>query len=501
MNRPFSRSRASLAAGAAILAVGVLYPLTVARPLLHGPLMLCYQYPLITWMPLALAGVITAYAAVLGLVLERRVGARRDAGDFTYAGAILGAVCAAVMWIVCMIGLPAWQGRALYEETDYNVITQLPQTTQPRLLPKEAAQAYADLDDMRIAHLAVDPKTSQLIWTAEHKTGLIARGSSDEYAVQQLNDTDGQVQRVQSGFKTAVSAVGPGSLKWRAYKKRFFTKLAYPVIVPTPDGKAVAVAPYVAYKGLFVKRPYVKGVMVLHQDGRLEDLSLADALKRPELARSGRLIPESFARDIAEAHGYKSGAGAVFKGASRTKVTDPSGNPQPYLTSIGDGQVRWVTIAHSAKTDDMVKSIFLTDAATGRTDVWHAPRGSRVLSNRGAEKLAYTLPERWSEMRCCDADGYRYRVTLRYPTEARPVFLDGKFYYLVSIVPARRNRTLPVEKTVLVDATSAKIVRVFDHTRLADTQALRTFFSEQRSSGPGLAPARPSVPATGPLGT
>src|SRR5262249_1099042 len=151
----------------------------------------------------------------------------------------------------------------------------------------------------------------------------------------------GTEQLYDDGFRTAVSRVGPGSLQWRAYDRHFFTRVQDAVIVPLRGGGAVALAPYIGYRGFPVRHPYWAGVYVLHQNGRLEDLTPKQALARPELAASGRLFPERLARAIAAAYGYKTGSDAVFANRRRTEVSDPSGNPQPYLTNLGAGIVDW----------------------------------------------------------------------------------------------------------------------------------------------------------------
>ena len=248
-----------------------------------------------------------------------------------------------------------------------------------------------------------------------------------------------------------------------------------PVIVPLGGGRAVAVAPYIGYRGFPVRHPYRQGVYVCHQDGTLEDLTPQQALARPELVRSGRLFPETLARDIAEAYGYRTGAAAVVLDRPRTEIDQPVGNPQPYLTDLGDRRVSWVTVAHPAGDDGTASALFLTDAATGVTSVWRAPPGQRVLSNTGAAALARHLPLRWTE--CCDDDGDHYDI--RRVTEARPVFVRGHFYYLVSIVPVNGYRTVrPVDRTVLIDAQERRVVCVFDHADSQAGAALRAFFGD-----------------------
>jgi hypothetical protein len=378
---------------------------------------------------------------------------------------------AAVAWCVCFAMLPSWQGRALYQATSYLQGAALPVTTQPRLLPKAAAEQYGERDDMRHAHLVVAPETGALVWSAERKGGLVPRSASRELGVQPLDRVDGTLKVVAAGFSPAVSRVGPGSIKWRAYRRHYFTRLEDPIIVPLHGRRAVALVPYVGYRGFPVRRPYWKGVYVYHQDGRLEDLTPQQAMARPELARSGRLIPERLVRDVAEAYGYRSGALAPWLARGRTVVSDPEGNRQPYLTNLGDGRVKWTTVAHPDGDEKTLSALFLTDAATGHTVIWRPPPQRRLLSNQGAAELARKLPLEW------EADD----TELLRVSEPRPVFAGSRLYYLVSIVPTEYYDTPePVDRTVLVDAAAGRITEVFNHVDPDADDHLRAFFRRAR---------------------
>ncbi|MEA2310580.1 MAG: hypothetical protein QOE28_548 [Solirubrobacteraceae bacterium] len=440
------------------------------RPLLHGPAMLLYVYPLVTWIPLV-GGLVVVAAFVLGAVAAGRGGV---------AGLRVGlgwhAFATVATWVLFMMLLPAWQGHALYAATPYSDASSLPLTTQPRLLPKAAAR---DRGGLRDAHLVVEPSSGRLVWSAEVKGGAILRGSSQGVALQPLDRVDGSLTREAGAFSPAVSTVGPGSLTWRAAKRHYFTRVQERVLVPLDGGRAVAVAPYIGYRGFPVRHPYWRGVYVYHQDGTIEDLTPEQAMARPELARSGRLFPERLARRIGEAYGY----GPRPRIGKATQIDDPPGNPQPYLTNLGDGQIQWVTIAHPRGDPGTVAAVFLTDAVTGRTSVWHAPPGARLLSNEGATRLAEGLDIDWTS--CCDSNGNGYKI--RFAAEPRPVFVAGRLFYLVSVLPVRDRLDTPepVDLTVIVDAQERRIVKVVDHASPEADDVLQAFFARRPASGSG----------------
>jgi hypothetical protein len=471
--------RRAAAGGAIAVVVALCY---IARPWIHGLVMLFVQYPLVTWIPVvlgALAG-LAVFAAARGF--GKRRGGRPDFEDGANAGMWTFTAVSVCLWTLFMVLLPGWQGHATFTATDYVEGASLPSTTQPRLLPKDAAQRYGNRDDMRNAHVVVDPGPNSLVWSAEKATGLF-HSHSQGIGIQPLDRIDGTLEERHDRFQPAVSKWGRGSLAWRAYKRHYFTRLKDRVIVPLPSGAAVALTPYVKYKGFPVRRPVLAGVYVLHQDGRLEDLTPTQAAARPELADSGRIFPEDLARDIAEAYGYRMGAG-IFLPGDRTKVKDASGNPQPYLTNLGDGLIKWVTVAGSQNDENRISALFLTDATTGRTAVWRPPKGADLLSNHGAARLARGLPLKWTKRVCCDGDGNDYRTELRVVTEPRPVFAKGRFYYLVSIVPDPdylKTRE-PVDRTVLIDAQTRAIVKVYDHADPESDDRLRGFLNGERDT-------------------
>jgi hypothetical protein len=434
-----------------VVAVALLSAVTAAawlwdaRPAFHGLLMPLYQWPLVTWIPLVLG---LAFTAVLAAAGRGRT------------GIVWRTPVTVAVWCVLMTLLPGWQDRALYDATVY-VPTDLPRTTQPRLLPKVAALAFASDASLRDAHLVVDPSSDRLVWSAEVARGAPRFGPSAAVRELALDSVEGRSHTAAGGFDPAVSRVGPGSLQWRAYDRHWLTRVQDAVLVPGVDGEAVAVAPYLRYTGFPVRHPVWAGVYVYHQDGRLEDLTPQQALARPELAQSGRLYPERLARAVADAD-------------RRTEVSDPSGNPQPYLTNLGDHEERWVTVAHSPRDSDTASAVFLTDSATGRTGVWTPPGGTRLLSNSGAASLAHRLPLQWDTT---DDDGDT--VWMRKVVEPTPVFASGRLYYLVSIVPNHDyvHTSLPVEETVVVDAARRRIAKRFDNADPEASAALLHFFN------------------------
>lgn len=355
------------------------------------------------------------------------------------------------------------------DEIEYKVVDRLPQQTQPRLLPRSGIRDDPRFADANEIHLVRDPQTGELLWTGEWRGSWLG-GASDGIVVKSLDELVAPSDVVQGGFEETIHGIRPSTLKGQAYRKHPFSRIQYPVVVPIGKEEAVAVAPYVGYEGFPFRYPYLKGVLVYHQDGELEDLTPEEAAARPELARTGRLFPESVARSQAEAMSRSD----EFEG----DIHDGEDNKQPYLTAIDPTHTDWVTIIDE-EGSDAVKAVVLADSTTGETRVWVPSENERLISSERALNEARALPLRWKETRCCDSEGGSYTVTLREVVEARLAFKDARPYYLVSVVPTDELAlSRRIEYTLIVDAETGKKVKEIDHVNggIAADTALQRFF-------------------------
>ena len=360
------------------------------------------------------------------------------------------------------------------DDIDYELVQALPERTQPRLLPRVAVRddpAFADAEEI---HLARDPAGGELMWTGEWQPSWLT-GPSSGVAVKSLDDLVSESEIFRGGFDESVSAFGPGTLKWEAKLRHPFSRTQYPVLIPTGEREAIAVAPYVGYRGFPFRTPYLKGVLVYHQDGTIEDLSPDEAAERPELAQTGRIIPETVAREQAEA--------IAASDEVDGEIVDGEGNRQPFLTAIDSERTVWMTVINEPGQAGRVSAVVLADSSTGETDVWRAPEDAGLVSTREVIDEARALPLRWSERRCCDSDGHSYTVTLREVVEPRLAFKDGRPYYMVTVVPTSELAIgREVEYTLLIDALSGEQISRFAHVEGGPVEdaRLERFFRPDR---------------------
>src|SRR6202022_4612992 len=118
----------------------------------------------------------------------------------------------------------------------------------------------------------------------------------------------------------------------------------------------------------------------------------------------------------------------------QTQITDTESNQQPEPVGSCAGCNKWVTVAEPLGRAFAVNAVFLTDAVTGHTQIWHVPPNVSLSGNRRAlqtvRSTAITGIVYADQASGQGPPGGRFNVV-----EPRPVFVRGRLVYLVSIVP------------------------------------------------------------------
>ena len=308
--------------------------------------------------------------------------------------------------------------------------------------------------------------TSQgLRWTAlrtPQGAFRVFNRKSQGLVVLDAQQTARSLRQVDAELQTAPGLQITDNLRWRLLKERYLIKLEDPVGIETPRGPRIVV-PYLEYKGILVRRPVLGGVFVVAPDGTIEDLEPGEAARRPEIATTGRLFPDTQARRIHDAYQYNRGLwNAWFVHENQTRITDTETNRQPYLIHFaGRLGPQWVTVAEPYGRAFAASAIFLTDAVTGQTRIWRVPPRTSLSGNRRALQAVRAVSIPGIDFGDGTPGSGNFRVV-----EPRPVFVKNRVVYLTSIIPNSANA---VSKTVVVDAETNKLVAIFDNDR--DPQA------------------------------
>ncbi len=484
-------------AGLLILGLVALAGLWLVRPVWHGFALLFWTSPVV-WLPpvlVLLAGGVVLRRSTQWRTLEDLQTPRRpDAKLLAFP------ITAFVLLVLGSAFNGALVARSLATSTTFEAIPQLPAGGQVRLVPREVAEQNASsafnsstetLTDFRIVRTETGLK-----WTAlRTPQGLFRTFSkkSQGLVVLDAEQTARTLRQVDRELKVAPGLQITDNLRWRLLKRRFFVELQNPVGIETRDGVKIMV-PYLEYKGLFVRRPVLGGVFVVSGDGSIEDLEPEEAAKRPELAGTGRIYPDTLARRVQDSYAYKGGIfNKLFVHEDQTQITDTALNRQPYLIDFGKGGLgpQWVTVAEPYGRAFAASAIFLTDAVTGRTRLWRVPKGESLSGNRRALEAVRSVSIPGVDFGQGAGGTGNFRVV-----EPRPVFVQGRLVYLTSIIPISANS---VSKTVVVDAETNKLVQVFnnDTNPNAEAETQRYLSTGRLPDGSSSAPARGAAPAPG----
>lgn len=492
------------------------------RPVFHGFAMFFYTAPIVWFPPIAIL--------IAGLAVRRYRRPKLSRRDFELLsggegdGPRLGAgryipsvgvgVLAGLAFVAFLFGA-AFQGpltsRAIYTNTDYASVASLPEGGLVRLVPQEVAVQIASsgfnsptekLTDFRSV---VTP--DGLAWTAfRTPDGAFRIFSKKSQGIVTLNaqSTERRVKTSDAELETAPGQLLTDNLRWRLLKRHYLIDLANPVGALDAEGKPIIIVPYISYKGWLIRRPVLGGVFVVHPDGEIEDLSPDEARKRAEITSTGRLFPDTLARRIQDAYAYKRGIwNRFFVHEEQTQISDTENNQQPYLIDFGERGAKWVTVAEPYGRAFAANAIFLTDAITGKTEIWRVSRNASLSGNRRAVQTvrSVSIPGVVFAGEGARGTGGRFKVV-----EPRPVFVRGRLLYLLSIIPENGNS---VSKSVVVDAARNKVVAIFDNdTDPAADQATLDYLATgelDQGAQPGsadepatTAPTRDRQPATAP---
>jgi hypothetical protein len=461
-----------------VAGIVVLVVLWLVRPIWHGLAMFFWTAPIVWFPPLALLAV--------GTLLFRR--SRRSwttledlrSGVRPPAWLLAFPILAFVVFIFGAALNGPLVGRAIVNATNYEPINGLPAGGRVRIVPREVAEQNAssafNSPTERLTNFRIVNTPHGLSWTAlRTPEGIFRVFTKKSQGLVELDaqQTARSLRQIDAKMQIAPGLQITDSLRWKLLKKHFLINLEEPVGIETPKGVRILV-PYLKYKGFLVRRPVLGGVFVVAPNGDIEDLSPEDAAKRPELAITGRIFPDTQARRIQDAYQYKKGIwNAWFVHEDQTRIEDTESNKQPYLVDFGGTLgTQWVTVAEPYGRAFAASAIFLTDTRTGKTRIWRVPARTSLAGNRRAIQAVKAVAIQGIDYgngasNTPGGGSGNFKVV-----EPRPVFVKGQLVYLTSIIPNSANA---VSKTVVVNAATSKLVAIFDNDRdpQAETKTLR----------------------------
>lgn len=435
------------------IAIGLFFYFT--RPLWHW-LFFSFLYRKMVFL-LVTMGLIVAAIGLIRKEIKRYQRRFRYISDGRYAWIVAKWILLCfVPWLgVQYLSIDTY-GRSLAYSFEPEMVQGLPETTNIRYTPYEVSLAFANARQENPTKQVgdIDPVeiNGEFHWLAPRIPHGIANWLLRQTDGILLVNEDGGVEFQPQLFKCGEGMGITDSIAWKLFSKRFGAE--YPEIFYLEiDGVWTGMAPYVTYEFYFpVFVPKWGGVMLVHPDGRIEDLSPAQAQADPRLTGQ-RLFPEALARAYSLKWGYRFGGlwNILWFHHEQVEVADLVGteNEMPYYLPTTWGP-QWMMAVEPSGPSQSIFKIFWFDAHSGKARLTEFREKAFVGPNRGAsfaksETSGYVWVEEIKE-------GWTGTYLV---IEPRPIVREGTLYWQYSVTP--RDYT-GVGLTILVNSLDTEDV-------------------------------------------
>ncbi|AIF69865.1 hypothetical protein PAP_07375 [Palaeococcus pacificus DY20341] len=420
----------------------------IARPWFHGLIMGFYRNPSIIYI-------------IISLLLLFPCSIKAKLAPTNKNRAITGAlVVVLILSLSASILSGALMNTALYNEYHpSSVSSEMSQlsTSKIRILPKFTAYKYA-LDTIEYArytlgdaHLTI--KDGSPVWGFY----IVPDGAWNAIKLKDkgvlfvdMNTTQAKIERVERELQVGPEMQIFDNLEWRIYKEHYLIDLDLPRALYY-EGKVYIVVPYIEYQfRVFYTVPKWGGVIIVDEDGNIEDLTPEEALKDERL-KEFPIFPERLTRDIINAQNYwKEGVldniiNLWIYHKDQIELIDVSnqGNRQPFLVITSDGKEYWMTAVEPYGKAYGLAAIYLMDAQSGEMSQikFDTPLTGPVKAIDYVKKALPTFD--WNQF-----------ITV----EPIPVFMKGTLWWRIAVIPRTGSG---IAKIAFVNAET-KDVKIFE---------------------------------------
>ncbi len=433
--------------------VVILFFAWLVYPLFHGPVMALY----VNW-PFFL---VVAVGTGLGVYLWR-VGDRDPAK--------IVAVVAAVAAVAYLFTSAPLRDLKYLDSIEAREISEMPDTTGIRFLPYDVAARFGQntQDDSTLVLGDFEPLDNGeggIDWVAPREPNGPWNSLVNNQNGVMVIGPDGSAEIVNQEFRRGEGMALYRNVDWQLKREKFFAHHTNQYYVL--DGEELlGVVPYISYRFSFpVMVPRWGGVLVVHPDGEVENLSPEEAI-RDERFEGERLYPEELARKVGDVWKYRNGYwNTWFAHEDEARIPQisppeegsaPDGQPaslqgtftnqMPFLIPTEDGP-QWFSAAEPyGRSFSMYRGIYV-DAHSGEVTYFKPDTGSALIGvNKALDYAKATFPNyQWGEN----------AVIL----EPRPVVKDRTLYWMATITNADKAG---VNQTVMVNASEQGEVTVLE---------------------------------------
>jgi hypothetical protein len=439
------------------LAIGLVVALFLAwlvSPIFHGLVMALY----VSWpfLLVVLAG--TVFATYLW-----RTGDKDPAKIVAVVAAI-----AALAYLVTAAPLRDLKYLASVEAEE---IEEMPDTTGIRFLPYDVAARFGQntQDDSTLVLGEFEPLDNGeggIDWVAPREPNGLWNSMVENQDGVMVIQPDGSAEIVNQEFRRGEGMALYRNVDWKLRREKFFAHHTNQYYVLNGE-ELLGIVPYISYRFSFpVMVPRWGGVLVVHPDGEVENLSPEEAIQDDRF-EGERLYPEQLARKVGDVWKYRNGywntwfahkdearipqisppeEGAPVPDEQPSTLQGTFTNQMPFLIPTEDGP-QWFSAAEPyGRSFSMYRGIYV-DAHSGEVTYFKPDTGSALIGvNKGLDYAKATFPN------------YQWGLNAVI-LEPRPVVKDETLYWMATITNADKAG---VNQTVMVNASEQGEVTVLD---------------------------------------
>jgi hypothetical protein len=424
--------------------VVILFFAWLVSPVFHGLIMALY----VSWPFLLVVLVGTVFGAYLWRV-----------GDKDPAKVV--AVVAIVAALAYLIVASPLRDLKYLASIDAEEIEEMPATTGMRFLPYDVAARFGQntQDDSTLVLGQFEPLDNGeggIDWVAPREPNGPYNSLVNNQDGVMVIRPDGSAETVNQEFRRGEGMALYRNVSWKLKREKFFAHHTNQYYVL--DGEELlGVVPYISYGFSFpVMVPRWGGVLIVHPDGEVEDLSPEEAVRDGRFERE-RLYPEELARRVGDVWKYRNGywntwfahedeaqipqidaSGGQAAPDQDTAATSQgtSANEMPFLIPTGEGP-QWFSAAEPyGRSFSMYRGIYV-DAHSGEVTYFKPDAGSALIGvNKALDYAKAAFPN------------YQWGLNAVI-LEPRPVVKNETLYWMATITNAdKRGSTRPSWSTL-----------------------------------------------------
>ena len=344
-------------------------------------------------------------------------------------------------------------------------IKQMPDTTGLRFLPYDVAARFGQntQDEPTLMLGDFEPLSNGeggIDWVAPREPNGLYNSLVNNQDGVMVIQPDGSAEIIRQEFKRGEGMALYRNVGWKLKREKFFAHHTNQYYVL--DGEELlGVVPYISYRFSFpVMVPKWGGVLVVHPDGEIENLSPQEAIQDGRF-EGERLYPELLARKVGDVWKYRNGYWNTWfahkNEAQIPQINAPedqnaatlegtSTNQMPFLIPTEEGPQWFLAAEPYGRSFSMYQGIYV-DGHSGEVTYFKPDTGSALIGvNKALDYAQATFPN------------YQWGLNAVI-LEPRPVVKDETLYWMATITNADKAG---VNQTVMVNASEQGEVTVLE---------------------------------------